>query len=333
MSEQKESVRTIKEANALIRSLIETDITIGKYFWIGGEITRYYVSHLNHAYFTLEDNGFSISCMMPNQYMGETNFPLNKGMMVDLYGTLQVYEKRGEVQIVVEKARLVDKYKAQYDPNILQQLKENRLFPRTKRDIPSVNKIVLITSKNSAALEDFRDMFYKEGGKARIEVLDVLVQGELAPPLIVDAIQRANQQQLGDVIVLARGGGRNAELKTFNDYRIVEAICLSRIPVVTGIGHQQDDTIADLVADKSTNTPTDAAVELAKLSQFSETLPTVVAHQIERPVIRQAPQYAYKSNVKRSGETIIPIWVYAAIGTIGVGVAAMILIAMLILQS
>jgi exodeoxyribonuclease VII large subunit len=330
MSEQKEAVRTIKEANALIRSLIETNITIGKYFWIGGEITRYYVSHLNHAYFTLEDNGFSISCMMPNQYMGETDFPLSKGMMVDVYGTLQVYEKRGEVQIVVEKARLVDKHKAQYDPNVLRELKENGLFPRSKRDISSVNKIVLITSKNSAALEDFRDMFYKEGGKARIEILDVLVQGELAPPLIVDAIQRANQQQLGDVIVLARGG-RNAELKTFNDYRIAEAICRSRIPIVTGIGHQQDDTIADLVADQSTNTPTDAAVELARLSKSSEA-DFAFTSQAERPVVREVPQYSYKSNVKHSHKTAIPIWIYAAIGTVGMGIAIVILIGLVVLQ-
>lgn len=137
MNEQSEANRTIREANALIRSLVETEATIGKYFWIGGEITRYYESHLHHAYFTLEDNGFAINCMMPNQYLGETDFPLSKGMIVDVYGTLQVYEKRGEVQIVVQKARLVDKHKAQVDPNVMKQLEERGLWPRQKRDIPS----------------------------------------------------------------------------------------------------------------------------------------------------------------------------------------------------
>ncbi|MDQ7027710.1 MAG: exodeoxyribonuclease VII large subunit [Anaerolineae bacterium] len=238
-----------------------------EHFWLGGEITTYHKSDRHHVYLTLEDEGFSIRCMVWSNDLKNIDFPLSKGILVDVYGTLAVYDRQAQVQIQVEKIRLVDKKDAQFDTDVIQHLEERGLLPRQKQDLPSViRRIALITSKNSAAVEDFRSTFYKHGGTAQIDILDVLLQGEQAATTIVEAINRANQMKQIDVIVLTRGGGRHIDLSVFNDYRIAEAICLSKIPVITGIGHEQDDTIADRVADESSITPTGAAIELAKLS-------------------------------------------------------------------
>ncbi len=251
-----------------MRSLVETETIIGQAFWLGGTIERFYQSDLGHAYFNLVDEGFSIRCMVPNATHGKIDFPLSNGMMVDVYGSLVVFEKRAEVQIQVEKVRLVDQGTASFDPNVVEELKQRGIWPREKLDLPSsIQHIALITSKNSKGLEDFRDTFYASGGKAKIEVLEALVQGAQAPQMLQRAIQRANEEKKADVIALVRGGGRHEDLSAYNDLRVVEAICLSKIPVVTGIGHQQDETLADRAADHKAITPTAAAVKLANYSK------------------------------------------------------------------
>lgn len=121
MREQSET-RTIRQTNALIRSLVETEATIGKYFWLGGMIRGLFTSDLGHAYFNLEDDGFEIRCMMRNTDLGNTDFPLANQMMVDVYGTIQVYEKRGQVQFIVEEARMVDPGSATIEPDVMQHL-------------------------------------------------------------------------------------------------------------------------------------------------------------------------------------------------------------------
>jgi exodeoxyribonuclease VII large subunit len=125
----------------------------------------------------------------------------------------------------------------------------------------------LITSKQSEAIHDFEDTYRKEGGTSSIRLIDARVQGHQASREIADAINRLNRERDTDVIALIRGGGRVADLAIFNDYQIAEAICRSSIPVITGIGHQRDDTIADQVADIREITPTAVAIRLARHSQ------------------------------------------------------------------
>lgn len=294
MTEQDETTRTIRQTNKYVKSLIEAQANDIEHFWLGGEITTYHKSDRHHVYLTLTDEGFSIRCMIWSNDLANIDFPLSKGILVDVYGTLAVYDRHAQVQIQVEKIRLVDKKDAQFDTDVIQHLEERGLWPRQKQDLPSVIKrIALITSKNSAAVEDFRTTYYNEGGKAGIEIMDVSLQGEQATTTIVEAIKRANQMKQVDVIVLTRGGGRNIDLSTFNDYRIAEAICLSKIPVVTGIGHQQDDTIADHVADESSSTPTAAAIGLAKLratpeSDISTPIEPLSVENQPSPIINRA---------------------------------------------
>ena len=267
MSQQDVSTRTIRQTNAFIKSIVERQTNEIENFWLGGEIVTYHKSDRNHIYFTLDDEGYSIRCMIYSNELENIDFPLSKGIVVDAYGKIAVYDRQAQVQFQVEKIRLVDKKHVQFDMDVMKRLEEQNLLPRQKQDLPSgISRIALISSKNSAAVEDFRTTYHREGGKAEIVLLDVLLQGEQAATTIVNAIQRANQMKQVDVIVLTRGGGRHIDLSVFNDFRIAEAICRSKIPVVTGIGHQEDDTIADRIADLSSITPTDAAVQLAKLS-------------------------------------------------------------------
>lgn len=141
---------------------------------------------------------------------------------------------------------------------------------QSKKPLPSkIEKIGLITSKQSDALHDFEDTYRSEKGTASIRLSDVRLQGQQAVREITDAINHLNNESSIDVIVIIRGGGRAADLAVFYDYLIAEAICRSTIPVVTGLGHQRDSTFADQVADASSITPTAAALLVARANQQS----------------------------------------------------------------
>jgi exodeoxyribonuclease VII large subunit len=154
-------------------------------------------------------------------------------------------------------------------------------------------------SQGSDALHDFREKYHGAGGKAEIHPLYAPVQGEDAAVRIADRTANANGSQEIDVIVLVRGGGTKADLSSYDDIRVAEAICHSRLPVVTGIGHQPDETIADQVADASTISPTDAADKLARLE------PQELAQLITNPRIQaetqisQTNQTGIQSNINK----------------------------------
>jgi exodeoxyribonuclease VII large subunit len=267
MSEQPaEQKRTIRETNALVRALVEQEM-LGYPFWIGGLVTKYFLSDFGHLYFDLNSDDHSINCMIREQIRGTLDFTIANGLEIEVFGTIRVYEKSARVQIEIEKVRLIEGVKAAIDTSLLQQLEKKGLWPRMKRPIPpDISKIGLVTSKQSDALHDFEDTYRSDGGKAATKVFDVRIQGQQAAREIAETIHRLSTNKECDVIVLVRGGGRAADLATFNDLAIAEAICQSNIPVLTGIGHQRDETLADMVADVSTITPTAAASYLAKLS-------------------------------------------------------------------
>jgi exodeoxyribonuclease VII large subunit len=259
-----EEMRTIRQTNALIRSIVEVEM-LEHPFWIGGIVTRHYLSDRGHVYFDLYDDDFSISCFLREPTRATLDFTLNNGMDVEVFGTVKVYDRQARVQMEAEKIRLIERPVFVIDKSVQERLEKQGLWPKVKKPLPdTISNIGLITSKHSDARSDFFDTYYREGGKATITPVDVRVQGQQAPGQIVDAINRLNAQREVDVIALVRGGGRVADLAVFDDYLIAEAICRSSIPIVTGIGHQQDDSFADQVADVKTITPTAAASFLAK---------------------------------------------------------------------
>jgi exodeoxyribonuclease VII large subunit len=188
-------------------------------------------------------------------------------MDIEVLGTIRLYEKQARVQIEIDRVRLLDRPGFVPDTNIVSQLEKKGLWPKKRQSLPQeIRRIGLITSKHSDAIHDFEDTYRRERGAASIQLIDVRLQGQQAPREIADAINRLNTEKQVDVIVIVRGGGRVADLAVFNDYFIAEAICRSSIPIVTGIGHQRDETFADQVADVQEITPTAAAIRLARQS-------------------------------------------------------------------
>ena len=258
--------RSINEVNRLVKSLVEQE-TIGYPFWVGGYVSRHYVSNFGHEYFDINDEEYSINCFVRNTVRGTLDFEIANGLDLEIYGSLHVYERMARVQVEVEFARLVGDSRFVMDTTVQEQLAQRGLWPPVKKPLPDiVTRLGIVTSKQSDALHDFEDTYLKERGTATRKVVDVLLQGQQAPQQIADAIQRLNRERQVDVIVVTRGGGRSSDLAVFNDILVAEAIARSEIPVVTGIGHQRDDTLADQVADLHTITPTAAALALAKHS-------------------------------------------------------------------
>lgn len=288
MSEQSE-VQNIRDVNAYLKSIVESR-TLQESLWVGGIVKAVFESDRGHIYFNLVDDDVSIYCMLPERIRGTLDFTLSNGMEVELYGTARVWEKQARLQIQIEQARLIRRPLFVITATIQEQLAKRGLFPKTKKSLPKeVKRITVITSKQSEALHDFEHTYREEAkNAATVKVIDVRIEGQQAPREISDAINRVNNNQDTDVIVLVRGGGRRMDLAAFNDFLIAEAICRSNIPVITGIGHQRDETFADQVADYCAITPTAAASYLAKASSAQET------PQPEQQVALRNPQKQQK---------------------------------------
>jgi len=277
MGEESSPKRSIRETNALIRALVEQE-TLGYPFWVGGNVTRCYVSDLGHIYFDLSDDDHTISCIVREKTRGTLSFTITNGIEIEAYGTVRVYEKTARVQIEVEQARLIERSPFVIDATVQEQLAQKGLWPPKKRPLPpQIDTIGIVTSKHSQALHDFEETYRGESGKAGTKLIDVRLEGQQAPRDIADAVARLNREKSVDVIAIMRGGGRATELAVFNDLLIAEAICRSTIPIVTGIGHQRDDTLADQVADVSLITPTAAASHLARITQLKSEPPKSTA--------------------------------------------------------
>lgn len=259
-----ENRRTVNEVNSMVRALVEQE-TLGYPFWVNGIVTRYFISNLGHIYFDLTDESFTISCMLNERRRGIIDFEISNGMELEVFGSVRVYDKTAKVQIDVEQVRLVNHDAYVMDATVQEQLAQMGCWPPQRRPLPAIiQRIGVVTSRHSDALHDFEDTYRKEGGSGVIQVEDVRVQGYQAPRQIAQAIERLNRDGKVEVIALIRGGGREDELAVYNDIAIAQAICQSAIPVITGIGHQRDDTLADQMADFKAITPTAAALELAK---------------------------------------------------------------------
>ncbi|PJF40880.1 MAG: exodeoxyribonuclease VII large subunit [Chloroflexi bacterium] len=258
------TVHEIRDISARVKAIVEHQ-TLGKPVWIGGFVRRHFISDIGHEYFDLVDEEYTIRCMVREPVRGTLDFSIGNGMELEIYGTVRFYERYSQAQIEVETATLIKRHPFLLDETTREQLEKKGLWPRDKRPLPhTIQRIGLITSKNSQALHDFENTYRSYGGTASIEFRDVRLQGQQAPREIADAIRRFNHENDVDVIVITRGGGRMLELAVFNDALIAEAICRSEIPVVTGIGHERDDTFADQVADVKEITPTAAALYLAR---------------------------------------------------------------------
>jgi exodeoxyribonuclease VII large subunit len=270
------SLQPISQTNAWIRTIVE-QVTLQEPLLLSGTISYMHESTLGHTYFDIAQDDFSIPCMMPSRIANLLGFKLYKGLEVVVYGKIRVYEKNAKLQLMVDELRLLHEDQRLPDESGLKQLEEAGLWPRPKRNLPtSIRAIGLVTGRNSDARYDFENTYREHQGTAAIHPKYVRLEGDGAASDIAEAIQFLNRQRNVDVIVLTRGGGRSEDLAVFDDFQILEAICKSTIPVVTGIGHTKDMTLSDQVADISRITPTATATYLAEYNRTADT-PTASA--------------------------------------------------------
>lgn len=263
---------TIAQINAMVRSVLELE-TLGSLYWVGGNVQRYYKSDLGHIYFTLADGRKSIKCMLSDSQQGHIEFEIKNDIEIEVLGDVQVYEDRAEVQIQVINARLIEANGISTLTGI-QQLKQDDLYPREPKPIPSpIKDIRIMTSQSSRAVGDFENTYQIEGRSAVLAPYHfhfVMLEGDRAIESIVDGIRKLSLNPDIDIIAIIRGGGRYENLSIFDSVEIAQAIAESPKYIVTGIGHHKDSTLADQVADYAASTPTSVANYIAKLCLESQ---------------------------------------------------------------
>ena len=255
-------ILTVSGMTQYLRALLESD-EILRDVWVSGEISTLSKPSSGHVYFNLKDSSATLKCVIWKQNAMRLRTSLETGMAVEVHGYVSVYEAGGQYQLYVDTLRMAGEGLLFQEFMRLKALLEAEgLFdPERKRDIPAFpKKIGIVTSPTGAALQDMLNTLKGRFPLVEVILAPTMVQGEDAPPKIVQAIRDLNQLLDVDVIIVARGGGSMEDLWAFNDERVVRAIASSRIPVVTGIGHETDTTLSDYAADLRAPTPTGAAV-------------------------------------------------------------------------
>ena len=259
---QSPTVLTVSQLTRAIKTLLESDF---RFVRISGEISNFKMVYSGHSYFTLKDSAAQIRAVLFKQQKRFVELALQDGQHVVCFGRIAVYEPRGEYQLIVDSVELFGTGRLQQEFEQLKlRLAEKGYFDtETKKELPPYpSRIVVISSPTGAAIHDFLKIVSIRRSPVHIQILPVKVQGQEAAGEIVRAIRTANCLDAVDIIVLCRGGGSLEDLWAFNEEMVAEAIHHSAVPIVTGIGHEVDFTIADFCADFRCPTPTGVAEKL-----------------------------------------------------------------------
>jgi exodeoxyribonuclease VII large subunit len=256
-------VFTISRLNREARALLERGLGS---VWLEGEISNLSRPGSGHWYFSLKDEAAQVRCAMFRQRNLLVRFPVKDGAQVLARGRVSLYEARGEFQVVVEHLEEAGEgvLRRRFEA-LKQQLNAEGLFDtRHKQPLPRLpRRIGVITSPTGAALRDILHVLRRRFPAIPVLIYPVAVQGEAAPREIEQALQLADRRRDCDVLILARGGGSLEDLWAFNDEAVARAIFACSLPVVSGVGHEVDFTIADFVADERAPTPSGAAERVA----------------------------------------------------------------------
>jgi exodeoxyribonuclease VII large subunit len=261
--------------------------------WVEGEISNLRTPSSGHAYFTLKDDTAQLRCVLFRGRGRRVAFQPEDGMQVLAFGGLDVYLARGEYQLVVEllEPKGVGALQLAFE-QLKRRLEAEGLFDAVrKRPLPPFPRTIgIVTSPTGAAIRDMLHVIDRRFADLRILITPVRVQGEEAPGEIVAALRDLQTVEDLDVIIVARGGGSIEDLWAFNDERVARAIAGCRVPVISGVGHETDFTIADFVADLRAPTPSAAAevvvqekLQVARaLVSLYEALKQAMASRLER---------------------------------------------------
>jgi len=253
------TVISVAELNRLARSAIERSVPL---LWVAGEISNFKRYDSGHCYFTLKDEAAQVDAVMFRHRAQHLDWAPENGMQVEVRATATVYEARGKFQLVVDAMRRAglgalyaafEKLKARLE-------KEGLFDPALKRELPPFPRTVgVVTSPQAAALRDVITALRRRMPGIGVIIYPAPVQGEGAAEKIAGAIGLAGSRAECDVLIVCRGGGSIEDLWAFNEEAVARAIRACPLPVVAGIGHETDFTIADFAADVRAPTPTAAA--------------------------------------------------------------------------
>jgi exodeoxyribonuclease VII large subunit len=261
-------VLSVSELTQLVKDLIEGSLPA---VWVAGEIADLARPQSGHVYFTLKDAGAQLPAALWRSAAARVRFDLHDGLEVVCRGRLEVYAPRGRYQLIVEEVQPRGIGALEL---ALRQLRdrlgrEGLFDPARKRPLPPFpRRVAVITSPTGAALRDFLEVLRRRWHGVDVLVIPSRVQGEGAAEELAAALALANRLTTTiDCLVLTRGGGSLEDLWAFNEEVLVRAICASRLPVVSGVGHEIDVTLADLAADVRALTPSDAAARVVPAAE------------------------------------------------------------------
>jgi len=280
-------VLSISELNRSVRDLLEHRFPLT---WVKGEISNSMLARSGHYYFSLKDDEAQVRCVMFRHRGQHLDFVPRDGMRVEVRALVTLYEPRGDFQLNVETMRPAG-LGALFEAfmRLRQQLEREGLFDAAaKRPLPRFPRAIgIVTSPQAAALRDVLATLARRNPSVPAIIYPAQVQGTDAPATLIDALTAAGRRSECDVIILCRGGGSIEDLWAFNDEALARAIRACPIPVVTGIGHETDFTIADFAADARAATPTAAAELVSPLAAELRGRISSLAQQLQRTVMRR----------------------------------------------
>ena len=300
---QRRRVWAVHDLVTQVRDLIEQECGD---IWVEGEISNLRPAPSGHVYFTLKDAGAQLPIVLFRRQAMLLRFRPEDGLHVLVRGRVSVYEQRGQLQMVAETMEPAGTGSLQIAfEQLKEKLKSEGIFDADrKKPLPMFPRTVgIVTSPTGAVIRDFLNIISRRHSGLNVLLFPVSVQGDSSPAEIEAALAELNASQLVDLIVLARGGGSLEDLAAFNSERVARAIAVSRLPVVSAVGHETDFTIADFAADLRAPTPS-AAAELVTEAQhkIAEHL-AAQSHRLERAVhfqVLQARQQLTRLPVSRA---------------------------------
>jgi len=275
-------VYSVSRLNREVRVLLERGLPV---LWVEGELSNFSQPPSGHWYFSLKDRDAQLRCAMYRLKNSLVGFTPRAGMQVLVRGRISLYEPRGEYQLIVEHLEEagVGALRREFERLKTRLAAEGLFAQERKRALPRFpRRIGLITSPSGAALHDMLRILARRYPPAAVLLYPTAVQGAAAVPTLVAALGVASARAECDVLILARGGGSLEDLWAFNDERVARAIHACALPLVCGVGHEIDFTIADFVADARAPTPSAAAElvvpdRLACLEALARTLQRLTA--------------------------------------------------------
>lgn len=282
-------VLSVSALNRSVRDLLEHRFPLT---WVGGEISNLTLARSGHFYFSLKDDAAQVRCVMFRHRAQYLDWQPREGMHVEARALVTLYEARGDFQLNVEFMRRAGQG-ALYEAflRLRDRLAAEGLFDAAlKREPPAYPRAIgVVTSLHAAALHDVLTTLARRNPSIPVVIYPTAVQGDAAAQEIVAALGRANRRADVDALILCRGGGSIEDLQAFNDEALARALRASALPVVCGVGHETDITIADFAADRRAPTPTAAAEMLsppreellARLARLGSGLNRCMARHLE----------------------------------------------------